>query len=82
MVDPITGELHGARCGSRLVRQCASCSKLAQKDYQKIIQSGFTDADPRLYRFFLLTLTAPSFGPIHYVPGERQASEVSLRVQA
>lgn len=70
VIDPCSGELQEVRCGSRLVRQCVSCSKIAQKDYQKIIESGFVEVDPRHYRFFLLTLTAPSFGVTHYVPGD------------
>jgi hypothetical protein len=41
---------------------------LAKKDYQKLIAGGFLDVDPTEYRFFFLTLTAPSFGPTHRVP--------------
>ena len=68
VVDDTTGEVFTVRCGSRLVRQCRSCSALAKKDYQKLIAGGFLDVDPRQFSFFFLTLTAPSFGATHRVP--------------
>lgn len=67
-VDPDTGEVVMIRCGSRLARRCGSCSAIAKKDYQVLIRGGFTDVDAKKYRYFFLTLTAPSFGAVHKVP--------------
>lgn len=68
VVDDATGEIQSVRCGSRLKRVCKSCSALAKKDYQKLIQGGFTDVDTSKFVFYFLTLTAPSFGKTHFVP--------------
>lgn len=68
VVDDATGEIQSVRCGSRLKRVCKSCSALAKKDYQKLIQGGFTDVDTSKFVFYVLTLTAPSFGKTHFVP--------------
>lgn len=54
------------RCRSRLKARCPSCSALHVGDWQAIIRSGVFEA-PAGSRFFLLTLTAPSFGPVHRV---------------
>lgn len=63
-----TGEEVAVRCGSRLANRCESCSRLAVRDYQRLIGDGFTDVDAGEFRFFFMTLTAPSFGPTHSVP--------------
>lgn len=55
------------RCGSRLKSECPGCSSIHVGDWRAIIRSGIYGAGPE-YRFFLLTLTAPSFGQVHRVP--------------
>ncbi|WP_374198453.1 replication initiator [Nocardioides sp. R-C-SC26] len=60
---------HVVRCGSRLKAECEGCSALHVGDWRSIIRSGVFDAGTG-YRFFLLTLTAPSFGAVHHVPRE------------
>ncbi len=55
------------RCGSRLKSVCPGCSAIHVGDWQAIIRSGVFEAGPD-YLFYLLTLTAPSFGPVHFVP--------------
>lgn len=66
-----TGETVNVRCGTRSEKKCAGCSWLYKKDTAKILRSGLVDG---AYRYFFLTLTAPSFGRTHLVPkrGERR----------
>lgn len=62
------------RCQSRLRSRCASCSELYRGDWAAIARSGVFDGPIERYRFYLLTLTAPSFGRVHRIPkGERSA---------
>ncbi|MDU5231148.1 replication initiator [Actinomyces sp.] len=68
VISSESGEEVAVRCGSRLANRCESCSRLAVRDYQRLIGDGFTDVDSGEFRFFFLTLTAPSFGPTHSVP--------------
>lgn len=56
------------RCGSRVKSRCESCSDLYSKDWAAIARSGVFDGPVEQYRFYLLTLTAPSFGAVHRVP--------------
>ncbi len=56
------------RCGSRLRRKCPSCAELYRGDWAAIARSGIFDGPAEQYRFYLLTLTAPSFGAVHRVP--------------
>lgn len=56
------------RCQSRLKSKCPSCAELYRGDWAAIARSGIFDADPLAFRFYLLTLTAPSFGAVHRVP--------------
>lgn len=67
VTDKSTGAIYSVRCGSRLAARCSSCSQIAKKDYQKIVSAGFGEVDSSKYRFFFLTLTAPSFGKTHTV---------------
>ena len=56
------------RCQSRVRSTCPSCAELYRGDWAAIARSGVFDADVSRYRFYLLTLTAPSFGRVHRVP--------------
>ena len=54
------------RCNSRLLNRCKGCAALAQGDWRRIAWSGINDA-PESSKFYMLTLTAPSFGATHRV---------------
>jgi hypothetical protein len=56
------------RCGSRIASACASCAELYRGDWAAIARSGVFEAPAEDFRFYLLTLTAPSFGRVHRVP--------------
>ena len=56
------------RCGSRVKSRCPSCAELYRLDWAAIARSGVFDGPVELYKFYLLTLTAPSFGQVHRVP--------------
>lgn len=56
------------RCQSRVRSACPSCAELYRGDWAAIARSGVFDADVSRFRFYLLTLTAPSFGSVHRVP--------------
>jgi hypothetical protein len=56
------------RCGSRVASSCASCAELYRGDWAAIARSGVFEARAEDFRFYLLTLTAPSFGRVHRVP--------------
>jgi hypothetical protein len=56
------------RCGSRLTGKCPSCAELYRGDWAAIARSGIFDGPVANFRFYLLTLTAPSFGAVHRVP--------------
>lgn len=59
------------RCQSRRTAVCPSCAGLYRGDWQRIAGSGIYDADghPLVgYRYFFITLSAPSFGSVHLVP--------------
>jgi len=53
------------RCQSRSTAVCQSCAGIYSGDWRAIIRSGVFDADTSGFRFFMLTLTAPSFGAVH-----------------
>lgn len=63
------------RCGSRVKSKCQGCAELYRGDWAAIARSGVFDGPAERYGFYLLTLTAPSFGRVHRVPnvakGER-----------
>lgn len=61
------------RCGSRIKSKCGSCAELYRGDWAAIARSGVFDGPVDQYRFYLLTLTAPSFGGVHRVPREGSA---------
>ncbi len=68
---------HTVRCGSRVSSTCPACAELYRGDWAAIARSGVFDGPVENYRYFLLTLTAPSFGAVHRVPrSERQAVQV------
>ncbi len=56
------------RCGSRVKSRCPSCAELYRGDWAAIARSGIFDGPVEHFRFYLLTLTAPSFGRVHRVP--------------
>lgn len=59
------------RCQSRRTAVCPSCAGLYRGDWQRIARSGIYDAEghPLVgYRYFFVTLSAPSFGSVHLVP--------------
>jgi hypothetical protein len=56
------------RCGSRVKSRCGSCAELYRGDWAAIARSGVFDGPVENFRFYLLTLTAPSFGRVHRVP--------------
>lgn len=56
------------RCGSRIKSKCGSCAELYRGDWAAIARSGVFDGPVEDFRFYLLTLTAPSFGGVHRVP--------------
>lgn len=58
------------RCGSRIKSKCISCAELYRGDWAAIARSGVFDGPVAEFRFYLLTLTAPSFGKVHRVPRE------------
>lgn len=58
-------------CQSRRTAVCPSCASLHRGDWQKLARSGMYDADGRPvpgFRYFFITLSAPSFGAVHRVP--------------
>ena len=56
------------RCGSRVRSRCSSCAELYRGDWAAIARSGVFDGPVENFKFYLLTLTAPSFGQVHRVP--------------
>lgn len=64
------GEVHFVRCNNRRKVKCESCSYLAQGDYRKLLRAGYLELEDTIdeYAYYLLTLTAPSFGAVHRVP--------------
>jgi len=67
------GRVWFRRCMSREAASCPACSRLTVDDWSAIARSGVFDppvgAD---HRWYFLTLTAPGFGPVHYVPRGHQ----------
>ncbi len=62
------------RCMNREAARCPSCSRVTTQDWAAIMRSGVFNAPPSASssRWMFLTLTAPSFGPVHYVPRDHQ----------
>lgn len=60
------------RCGSRIKSRCPSCAELYRGDWAAIARSGIFDGPVADFKFYLLTLTAPSFGGVHRVPRSRE----------
>lgn len=64
------------RCQSKKASECAACSSLFMTDQKRLIGSGcniserdgITEQMLAGYRFYFVTLTAPSFGAVHRVP--------------
>ena len=64
------------RCGSRRVAVCPSCAEMVRGDWAAIARSGVFDPPTgRRFRFYLLTLTAPSFGRVHSIPNAAKGHE-------
>lgn len=58
------------RCWSNDAATCRACSELNSMYMKKVIAGGLQSTDSQ---FFLLTLTAPSFGKTHSVPHDESA---------
>lgn len=59
------------RCQSRRSAVCPSCAAQYRGDWQRLARSGMYDADGRPvkgFKYFFITLSAPSFGAVHRVP--------------
>ncbi|MEP6477911.1 MAG: replication initiator [Rhodoglobus sp.] len=59
------------RCQSRRSAVCPSCAAQYRGDWQRLARSGMYDADAQPvkgFRYFFITLSAPSFGAVHRVP--------------
>ena len=56
------------RCQSRVRSQYPSCAELYRGDCTAVARPGVFDGPVQNFRFYLLTLTAPSFGCVHRVP--------------
>ncbi|WP_349902651.1 replication initiator [Parafrigoribacterium humi] len=71
------------RCGSRVKSRCPSCAELYRGDWAAIARSGVFDGPVENFQFYLLTLTAPSFGQVHRVPrpGKQVAGNCGCGVQ-
>lgn len=69
-VNPSTGEVVEIemRCNTRKARICPSCSALYRGDVKAIIREGIHTAQVQGDIVVFFTLTAPSFGPTHFVP--------------
>ncbi|WP_297591184.1 replication initiator [uncultured Mobiluncus sp.] len=69
-------------CNSRFCDICPRCALLYRKDWLIICKSGCVPWDDipqetiKKYTFYFLTLTAPSFGEIHFVPNTDSGSKV------
>lgn len=64
------------RCGSRRVAVCPSCAEMVRGDWATIARSGVFDPPAgKRFRFYLLTLTAPSFGSAHAIPNAAKGHE-------
>ena len=71
----LTTQVVHARCGNRRESRCPSCARLYKYDTYNLIAAGLRGgkqtpdtvaAHPRLF----VTLTAPSFGPVHLGPAK------------
>uniref|UniRef100_UPI0037CA64C0 replication initiator n=1 Tax=Salinibacterium sp. TaxID=1915057 RepID=UPI0037CA64C0 len=62
------------RCRTRVKSKCPSCAELYRGDWAAIARSGVFDGPVQAFRFYLLTLTAPSFGRVHHVSRARDAA--------
>jgi hypothetical protein len=80
------GTLMWIRCGAKNPAFCKSCARIASFDQKRLIGSGcnvstldgITHEMLAPFRFFFVTLTAPSFGAIHR-DGAEQGTPVSPR---
>ena len=66
-------------CGSRRADICPFCAEMYRGDWARVLRSGALPHEdgPSAeqladYRFFFLTLTAPSFGATHHVPKRKK----------
>lgn len=59
------------RCHSRSINKCQGCASLYRGDWRSIAYSGIFDQRGEVetgFRYYMVTLTAPSFGAVHHVP--------------
>src|SRR5699024_12408929 len=56
------------RCNTRRARVCPSCAALYRGDISAIMREGIPTAQEQGDKIVFLTMTAPSFGPTHFVP--------------
>lgn len=66
-IDP-AGKEFLLRCNNRRASVCPSCAALYKGDVSAIMRAGIHAAQAAGEEVVFLTLTAPSFGPTHYVP--------------
>lgn len=72
------------RCQSKKASECVACSTLFLTDQKRLIGSGcnaserdgITEEMLSGFRFYFVTLTAPSFGGIHRVPKGKDSASV------
>lgn len=67
----LPGGFQMGRCHSRSVNKCQGCASLYRGDWRSIAYSGIFDQHGEVeagFRYYLVTLTAPSFGAVHHVP--------------
>jgi hypothetical protein len=71
----LPGGVISVRCGNRRATECPSCSRLYRFDAYRVVVAGLRGGErvpvtvaesPRLF----VTLTAPSFGPVHLGPAK------------
>lgn len=56
------------RCGNRRAAACPSCSALYRGDVKRLFRAGLDALAETGETLIFLTLTAPSFGAVHWVP--------------
>ncbi|MGY5123503.1 replication initiator [Streptomyces nigrescens] len=76
--DEPTGRLL-TTCGNRRASRCPSCSRVYAADTYHLIKAGLSGGKSvpeavRTHPRVFATLTAPSFGPVHNIPGNRRCA--------
>ncbi len=75
LLDSTSGQQISVNCGNRRASRCGYCSTLYKYDAYNLVAAGLrggkdvpvdVSSHPRLF----VTVTAPSFGPVHLGPGK------------